>query len=660
MRPIKTLLIANRGEIACRIMRSAQQQGIHCVAVYSDADKHSLHVEMANSAYCIGNSPASESYLNIDKIIAVAKHANADAIHPGYGFLSENPDLAKACEKADIIWVGPGIKALNAMASKQLAKQLLEKTRVPLTPGYHGDLQGEDHLQQEAKKIGYPVLIKAAAGGGGKGMRAVSHPNEFIKALQGAKREAKASFGDDKMIIEKLIEKPRHVEIQILADQHGNRLHLYERDCSIQRRHQKIIEEAPAPNLSEKTRQGLYQAALTVAETIGYVNAGTVEFLVDSKGDFYFMEMNTRLQVEHPVTEMITGLDLVSLQLLIASGQPLPIKQSDIPCLGHAIECRIYAEDADNQFLPSIGTLTHHRPPQGEHIRVDAGVCQGKSISQYYDPMIAKLIVWGESRDVAIARMNRSLAQYAISGVKTNIAFCRAICQQQPFIDAELSTNYLANYPPKPRFIPEEKAFVLSACLAHHHALTRQANPVWHNAFAFRLYGQAHWTIHRLANTAVTALTIFPLQGQQLRVSWQNQQQTATWLIEKNTITIELNDRQETFHFFECERHQYFWSDEGMAKIERIDPQYKRTQQGTDKQLTAPMPATVVAIHKKPGEQVKQGEAIIVLEAMKMEHSIEAPYDGTLESLCFQIGEQVNEGAELVIISKLQEAHVDG
>ncbi len=660
MKSIKTLLIANRGEIACRIMRSAQQQGIHCVAIYSEADKQSLHVEMADSAYAIGNSPANESYLVIDKIISVAKLAKADAIHPGYGFLSENPKFAQACENAGIIWVGPDIKALSAMASKQLAKQLLEKTKVPLTPGYHGDDQSDARLLQAAEAIGYPVLLKAAAGGGGKGMRAVSKASDFINALKGAKREAESSFGDDRMIIEKLIEKPRHVEVQILADHYGNQVHLFERDCSIQRRHQKIIEEAPAPNLPDKTRKGLYEAALTVAKTIGYVNAGTVEFLVASDGSFYFMEMNTRLQVEHPVTEMITGLDLVALQLHVASGQPLPMEQNDITCNGHAIECRIYAEDANNHFLPSIGTLTHHRPPKNEHIRVDAGVSTGKAISQYYDPMIAKLITWGESRVTAIQRMQKALADYAISGVKTNIPFCRAICQQQAFIEADLSTDYLSKHPPKPIFLSEEESFILSACLAHYHALRRQTNPLWQHSFGYRISGHSHWTIYRLLYSETTALTISPIGSHQLNVSWDELSHTVSWQINQDNITIEYNNSQAFYHFFECEQHQYFWSDEGMAQVERIDPQYKQSKKNTNKQLTAPMPATVVAIYKKPGESVKQGEAIIVLEAMKMEHSIEAPYDGTLESLCYGIGAQVNEGAELVIMSKQQEAHAEG
>ena len=403
------ILIANRGEIACRIIKTARRLGIETVAVYSTADKDALHVKLADQAFCIGEPATSASYLNIDAIIKAATLSGAQAIHPGYGFLSENPDFARACTKANLVFIGPSIEALNIMGSKQLAKQTLEKTDVPLTPGYHGVDQSDETLFDQAVKLGFPVLLKAANGGGGKGMRAVFKAQEFKQALDGARREATAFFANDTLLIEKLIQTPRHIEIQLMADNHGQVVHLFERDCSIQRRHQKIVEEAPAANLPEELRQRLANAAITVAKAIHYSGAGTIEFLVENNTNFYFMEMNTRLQVEHPVTEMITGLDLVEWQLRIAANEPLPCKQQDIKAHGHAIECRIYAEDPNNNFMPSIGQLHFLQEPHGEGVRIDTGVSVNASISMHYDPMISKLISWGETRADAQHRMDYAL-----------------------------------------------------------------------------------------------------------------------------------------------------------------------------------------------------------------------------------------------------------
>jgi len=404
-----TLLIANRGEIACRIIRTAKKCGIRTIAVYSAADRAGLHVQMADEAIYIGPAEATQSYLNIDAIIHAAKISGAEAIHPGYGFLSENPAFARACAAHDIIFVGPPVAAMELMASKQRAKQCLEKTSVPLTPGYHGESQDDEDLLNAAREIGFPVLLKAAAGGGGKGMRSVMNEQHFKNALASARREAHACFGDDIMLIEKQIINPRHVEMQIMSDHHGNTVHLFDRDCSIQRRHQKMIEEAPAPHLSNKLREALAQAAITVAETIDYRGAGTIEFLVTDDEQFYFMEMNTRLQVEHPVTEMITGLDLVHWQLLIAAGEPLPLQQKNIKSHGHAIECRVYAEDSEQGGLPSTGTLRVFEEPQGAFIRIDTGFVNNNTITRFYDPMLSKLIVWGETRDEALKHMQEAL-----------------------------------------------------------------------------------------------------------------------------------------------------------------------------------------------------------------------------------------------------------
>lgn len=437
------ILIANRGEIACRVIRTAKKMGIETIAVYSLADENSRFVQLADQAYCVGDASAKNSYLNIDAIIEAAKASGAEAIHPGYGFLSENPQFARACEQAGIVFIGPSVPAMEAMASKQVAKQLLEKTSVPLTPGYHGREQSDTHLLSEACRIGFPVLLKAASGGGGKGMRAVHQENDFLQALAGARREAMASFADDTMIIEKLVLNPRHVEVQVMADNHGGVVHLFERDCSIQRRHQKIIEEAPAPRLNDALRQRLAAAACEVARSIDYRGAGTVEFLVDGDHDFYFMEMNTRLQVEHPVTEMITGFDLVEWQIKIAANAPLPATQDAIRQHGHAMECRIYAEDPHQGFIPSIGQIHFLKEPHGDNIRIDSGVICGSSITMYYDPMIAKLITWGNTRDEAIQHMQRALGHYAIGGVKTNIPFLQEIVGNDAFIAANLSTDFL-------------------------------------------------------------------------------------------------------------------------------------------------------------------------------------------------------------------------
>lgn len=487
------ILIANRGEIACRIIKTARSMGIHTVAIYSSVDKESLHVRSADSAYYVGEAPAKDSYLNIANIIRVAKNCGAQAIHPGYGFLSENPEFARACDEANIIFIGPSIEAMEAMASKQLAKQLLEKTTVPLTPGYHGSEQAEEKLLAQAQKIGFPVLIKAANGGGGKGMRTVYHESEFSMALAGAKRESMASFADDTMIIEKLVLHPRHVELQIMADNHGNVVHLFERDCSIQRRHQKIIEEAPAPNLSASLRQRLAEAACEVARSINYRGAGTVEFLVDGEEQFYFMEMNTRLQVEHPVTEQITGLDLVAWQLKIAANEPLPLTQDKIQSSGHAIECRIYAEDPYQDFIPSIGQINFLQEPSGDGIRIDTGIQLSSQITMYYDPMIAKLIAWGANREEALSRMEQALSHYFIGGVKTNIPFLQAICHHPHFKDVQLSTDFLSKEDIKIATPDYEIALLMTVSFDYLAMANSIQDPLLEDAFAWQSQVPSHW-----------------------------------------------------------------------------------------------------------------------------------------------------------------------
>lgn len=518
------ILIANRGEIACRIIKTARSMGIHTVAIYSSVDKDSLHVRSADSAYCVGDAPAKDSYLNIAKIIHIAKESGAQAIHPGYGFLSENPEFAKACKEADIVFIGPSVEAMEAMASKQLAKQLLEKTRVPLTPGYHGSEQTEDKLLAEAKKIGFPVLLKAANGGGGKGMRAVHHESEFSAALAGAKRESMASFADDTMIIEKLVLHPRHVELQIMADNHGNVVHLFERDCSIQRRHQKIIEEAPAPNLSMSLRQKLAEAACEVARSIKYSGAGTVEFLVDASEHFYFMEMNTRLQVEHPVTEMITGLDLVAWQLKIAANETLPLTQDRIQAQGHAIECRIYAEDPYHDFIPSIGQIHFLQEPSGDGIRIDTGVQRLSQITMYYDPMIAKLIVWGANRDEALSRLGLALSNYFIGGVKTNIPFLKAICQHPKFKQVKLSTDFLSQEEIKLPATDKEIALVMAVSFDYLNNFNTFQDPLLQETFAWQSQISSHWIWRYKDQDEQIEAFITPIDKNHFKVQFKTQE----------------------------------------------------------------------------------------------------------------------------------------
>ncbi|HAT7746338.1 TPA: acetyl/propionyl/methylcrotonyl-CoA carboxylase subunit alpha [Legionella pneumophila] len=647
------ILIANRGEIACRIIKTAHSMGIQAIAVYSAADRNSLHVRLADSAYYIGEAPAKESYLNIDHIIQAAKESGAQAIHPGYGFLSENPDFAKACEQAGIVFIGPSIKAMEAMASKQLAKQLLEKTKVPLTPGYHGVEQSEEKLLSEAKKIGFPVLIKAANGGGGKGMRAVHDEKEFHDALAGAKRESMASFADDTMIIERLVLNPRHVEVQIMADNHGNVVHLFERDCSIQRRHQKIIEEAPAPNLSPVLRQRLAEAACEVARSINYRGAGTVEFLVDGEDKFYFMEMNTRLQVEHPVTEMITGLDLVAWQIRIAANDTLPLLQNQIQAQGHAIECRIYAEDPYQGFIPSIGQLQFLKEPSGDGIRIDTGVTLSSEITRYYDPMIAKLIAWGHNREEALQRLERSLSHYDIGGVKTNIPFLRAICRHVKFKEAKLSTDFLEKENinlPKP---DNELGILLAISCDYLGMVNRTTDPLLQDAFGWQMHLSSHWVWRYQLNSTIIEAQITPIDSKKFKAKIENKEMVIHARYDLDQLIIEIDQKSVKARVENKDHHLIFYTDKGQLSIERFYWSKLDAQTSAHKgQLTAPMPATVVAILKNIGEQVKAGESLIVLEAMKMEHTIHAPIDGILSDIFYSVGSQVSEGAELLALSE--------
>ena len=653
-----TLLIANRGEIACRIIRTAQKLGIRTVAVYSSADRDSLHVTMADEAICIGAPEAALSYLNIDSIIHAAIASGAEAIHPGYGFLSENPEFARACETHKITFVGPPVAAMELMASKQRAKQCLESTSVPLTPGYHGQNQDESELLKAARKIGFPVLLKAASGGGGKGMRSVPAEAKFKNALASAKREAEACFDDDIMLIEKQIINPRHVEIQIMADNHGNTVHLFERDCSIQRRHQKIIEEAPAPHLSQKLRKALAQAAVTVAETIHYRGAGTVEFLVTDDGHFYFMEMNTRLQVEHPVTEMITGLDLVEWQLRVAAGEPLPLQQKELKPHGHAIECRVYAEDSAQGGLPSTGTLRVFEEPTGSDIRIDSGFVDSDTITRYYDPMLAKLIVWGETRDEALQRMQHALTHYHLGGVKTNLFFLQALLAHTAFKTVTFSTDFLDKTIIDIPELPVDRALLLAASVDFLDHIPLE-EPLFQDTFSWQSHENLAWPLYYQHDDVTHAVRLTPITLSSFTLE-HNGASCFTVQVERTGEKLIMDDGKQKLHAW-IESHgaqRTFYTPLGKACTTRLTNPVSATQSNaTHHALTAPMPATVVAVLKTKGEQVKAGDDLLVLEAMKMEHTIRAPEAGHLTDIFYAIGSQVEEGVTLVAFTPLDEPH---
>nr|WP_199066842.1 acetyl/propionyl/methylcrotonyl-CoA carboxylase subunit alpha [Chromobacterium sp. ASV5] len=642
------ILIANRGEIACRVIKTARALGVATVAVYSDADADARFVKLADEAYRLGPAPAAESYLRADLILAIARQSGAQAVHPGYGFLSENEDFAAACQAAGIAFIGPPAAAIAAMGSKSAAKALMETAGVPLVPGYHGDDQDPALLQSQADAIGYPVLIKASSGGGGKGMRIVESGAEFAAALASCQREARASFGDDKVLIEKYLTRPRHVEIQVFADTLGGCVYLFERDCSVQRRHQKVLEEAPAPHLPEATRQAMGAAAVAAARAVGYVGAGTVEFIMDvDTGKFYFMEMNTRLQVEHPVTEMITGQDLVAWQLAVAAGGALPLKQEQLAIRGHAIEARIYAEDPDKGFLPSTGTLVHlATPAESACVRIDAGVEQGDAISPFYDPMIAKLIVWGESREAALRQMDAALAQYRIVGLASNVSFLRRIVNHPAFACGDVDTGLIARHHDAllpPPAVPTPKQLAL---LALAEALAGQApypaaagwrlNGEQTRRFAFRQEDAEHAaTLRRQADGFVVAANGQSFAAQ---ARLQGSQLLATLDGAAAKAVVVRHGAQRVL----------FENGERLA-VEWVDP-YACAELGAhgETHLKAPMPGRVVALLAEIGERVAKGSPLLILEAMKMEHTITAPGDGVVQDFYFAAGEQVKDGDELV------------
>ncbi|TRZ91159.1 MAG: acetyl/propionyl/methylcrotonyl-CoA carboxylase subunit alpha [Rhodocyclaceae bacterium] len=658
----KKILIANRGEIACRVIKTARRMGIRTVAVYSDADARARHVRMADEAVCIGAPPPKESYLVADKIIAAALATGAQAIHPGYGFLSENEDFARACEKSGIVFIGPPVYALRAMGSKSEAKKLMEKAGVPLTPGYHGDNQDPDFLRQQADGIGYPVLIKAAAGGGGKGMRAVDRSEDFLDALASCKREAASSFGDQHVLVEKYLQRPRHIEFQIFGDSHGNCVYLFERDCSVQRRHQKVLEEAPAPNMPLTRRAAMGKAAVDAAKAVGYVGAGTVEFIVNQDGSFYFMEMNTRLQVEHPVTEMITGLDLVEWQLKVGAGETLPLLQEQLVIRGHALEARIYAEDPDKGFLPSIGRLIHLAPPaETLHVRVDTGVEQDDEISPHYDPMIAKLIVWDESREQALARMLQALADYRVVGVSNNIGFLSRVVACPAFAQADLDTGLIereraflfpgATEPPAEAWLVAALAELIRDQQYAAAEATASSDPhsPWHARDGWRLNGNARREI-RLRAGEIEKVVTAGYAGDSFTLEFEGHSTTATGRFTGSSeLRVDLGGRRISVTVVSANEKRHVFIDGVSFIFAAIDPLFHAgSGGGAEGGLTAPMPGKVIALIAGLGVWVEKGAPLLILEAMKMEHTITAPASGTVKAFCFSVGEQVSDGAELV------------
>ncbi len=664
-----TLLVANRGEIACRVMRTARRMGLKTVAVYSDADATARHVREADEAVRLGPAAARESYLNVDAVIDAAKRTGTGAIHPGYGFLSENGGFVKALEQAGIIFVGPPASAIAAMGDKSAAKARMANAGVPLVPGYHGDDQDDALLRSEADKIGYPVMLKASAGGGGKGMRVVESAEGFQAALDGCRRESKAAFGDDRMLIEKYLVQPRHVEVQVFCDRYGNGVYLFERDCSVQRRHQKVIEEAPAPGMTPELRSAMGDAAVRAAKEIGYVGAGTVEFLLDADGSFYFMEMNTRLQVEHPVTEMITGQDLVEWQVRVAMGEPLPCTQDELTITGHSFEARLYAEDPEQDFLPATGLLTRFALDlegadlDSDRVRLDSGVESGDVVSMHYDPMLAKLIVHGADRDAALATLNRALAALDVQGVVTNRAFLQRLANHPGFKNVELDTRFIERNEATlfaPRSYSTE-AYASAALIGLNQlAQECESDSPWDRHDGFRLNaphtirialcdpasaqaadsdeavvivegkresGESLWNL-TIGDQTLTA-SLQPLTGDAVAVTL-NGHRRRLQARRDGHIVVMAEPSGET---------RLFW-----RRIDAIDHGHHEAEST----LTAPMNGTVVALLVAPGAAVEKGMPLMVMEAMKMEHTMTAPAYGSVETFHFQSGDTVSQGDVLL------------
>ena len=652
MAMFRTLLIANRGEIACRIIRTARRMGLRTIAVHSDADATALHVAMADEAHRIGPAAPRDSYLRIEAILAAARASGAQAIHPGYGFLSENAEFAEACAAAGLIFVGPPPSAIRAMGGKSQAKALMAEAGVPLVPGYHGEAQDLPTLQSAADSIGYPVLIKASAGGGGKGMRVVDAAADFPAALEGAQREARSSFGDDRVLVERYLTRPRHIEIQVFADTQGNTVSLFERDCSIQRRHQKIIEEAPAPGMTTTMRRAMGEAAIAAARAVDYVGAGTVEFIAEGDA-FHFMEMNTRLQVEHPVTEAITGLDLVEWQLRIAAGEPLPRTQEQLAIQGHAIEVRLYAEDPARNFLPSVGTLAHLKLPQD--IRIDSGVRSGDTITPDYDPMIAKLIVHAPDRRAALARLSQALAQTEVVGVQTNLPLLRALATNPAFAGGQFDTGLIARHPELLDGTPTTPDLALAAAaLTLLHARAQSAitptdpHSPWSAQDSWRPNLPGHQTLLLRHREETTEIAAHPAPNGGWHLEWDNILHTAH---HDGANLFRLGTTAARAAVIAAPPRLTVILDGTNHAIEELDPHAPpEVATAGAGRVISPIPGRVARLLVAPGDTVAKGQTLLVLEAMKMELPLAAPAPGTVAALRCAEGEMVAEGVELVLL----------
>ncbi|NIX77736.1 acetyl/propionyl/methylcrotonyl-CoA carboxylase subunit alpha [Microvirga terricola] len=660
---LESVLIANRGEIACRIIRTAKRLGMRTIAVYSEADKNALFVQMADEAHLIGPPPARESYLQIDKIIEVAKRTRAASIHPGYGFLSERVEFAQACAENGIVFVGPPASAIKAMGLKDAAKALVQQAHVPVVPGYHGAKQDPEFLRQKAYEVGYPVLIKAVAGGGGKGMRRVDKAADFDAALESAQREAQNAFGDPRVLVEKYILSPRHIEIQVFADKHGNVVHLFERDCSLQRRHQKVIEEAPAPGMTPDMRAIMGKAAVEAARAVGYVGAGTIEFIADGREGlrpdrFYFMEMNTRLQVEHPVTEAITGLDLVELQFRVASGEALPFSQDDLAINGHAVEARLYAEDPEKEFLPSTGKLWALEFPEGEGLRIDTGVEAGDEVTPYYDPMIAKVIAHGATRDEALSRLAEALGETIVAGPKTNIAFLKKLCEAKEFRAGQFDTGFIDRNMDSLGAVAHEidaQAVRLGVLKLIEHEFEERGykaaiyeGPVpspWGDHDAFQLSGPRR-------------------EGMTIKVDGERTDAGLEWsLSASDDVDVVVRFGGGVSHllgdYLPADPRRFVLTDDGVivlsdgrqtrvAPHDPFDVDLEHANGGGT--IKAPMHGKLIALFVKPGDKVEKGQRLAIVEAMKMEHALTAPTDGEVAEIAAEPGAQVAEGARLIVL----------
>jgi 3-methylcrotonyl-CoA carboxylase alpha subunit len=662
-RRFRKLLIANRGEIACRIMRTARRMELATVAVFSDADREAMHVALADESVRIGAAPAKDSYLRIDTIVEAARQSGAEAVHPGYGFLSENAEFAQACADAGLVFVGPSAETIRRLGSKSTAKALMEAAGVPVVPGYHGDDQSIAAFAAAAERVGYPLLVKASAGGGGRGMRVVGTADELAEAVAGARREAQAAFGDDRLLLEKYIDRSRHIEVQVFGDTHGNIVSLLERDCTLQRRHQKVVEEALAFGITPDRRAELSAAARAAAQSAAYVGAGTVEFITDRTG-FYFIEMNTRLQVEHPVTEMITGLDLVGWQLRVAFGEPLPLRQEEIAAHGHAIEARIYAEDADKGFLPAIGSIREWREPKGDGIRVDTGFRVGDPVTPYYDALLAKLISWGDDRPQALSRMIEALSAFVISGVTSNLSFLELLLSHPQvsrgeidtgFIEREISALTLAGVQASPLDLAAACVAVLlreqSEQVATSPPSPWDRSDGWSTAgprrrrLSFR-YGAQRYDVTLWYGHDGLSMEIPPAADRN-----RNKERKARLQFvarDGGLFDLCLGDALERVSVAWSGRDLALSSPRGHIELAWIDPfEADIGEAAAASRIVAPMPATVARIIAEPGIDVSRGDPLIVLEAMKMEHTLRAPVDGHLKALKCAVGDFVEEGTEL-------------